>query len=113
IAYLFGLQGQQTTATREALAASLQPLILDYPRFRSKLSWINVHSSHDIFSGELNFYDDTSAPGYKPGMEVQHAVDPDAVIPVVAHTEYWSGTTIYSALCHGLSLRRADPSELE
>jgi predicted alpha/beta hydrolase family esterase len=112
IAYLFGLQGHQTTATREALAASLQPLILDYPRFRSKLLWINVHSAHDIFSGELNFYDDTLAPGYKPGMKVQHAVDPDAVIPIIAHTEYWSGTTIYSALCQGLSLHSVTPLKL-
>ena len=112
IAYLFGLQGHQTTATREALAASLQPLILNYPLFRSKLSWTNVHSSHDIFSGELKFYDDVSADGYQHGMEVHHVVDPDAVMPLIAHTEYWSGTTIYSELYQGLSVSKQDPPGL-
>jgi hypothetical protein len=95
-AYLFGLQGHQTTDTREALAASLQPLICDYKLFRTRLRWINVYSPHDIFAGSLDFYDDVDNPDYKPGMEVDNQEDEDAVIPVVAHTEYWKATKIYS-----------------
>lgn len=97
VAYLFDLQGHKTTDTREALAASLQPLIQSYPLFR-RLAWVNVHAPHDIFSGALDFYDDTSDPDYQPGLEVVNEVDENAVLPLVAHTEYWSGTKIYSEL---------------
>jgi hypothetical protein len=98
IAYLFGLQGHQTSDTREALAASVQPLIQEYPRFRSKLKWVNVRAPHDVFAGHLDFYDDTSDPNYQDGMEVKDEVDENAVMPLIAHTEYWSGTKIYSEL---------------
>jgi hypothetical protein len=98
VAYLFALQGHQTTDTREALAASVQPLIQQYPRFRSHLAWVNVYAPHDIFAGALDFYDDISDPNYKPGMEVINKVDENAVLPLVAHTEYWTGTKIYSEL---------------
>ncbi|HEX4959395.1 MAG TPA: hypothetical protein VF173_01055 [Thermoanaerobaculia bacterium] len=101
-AYLFGLQGKQTTETREALAASLQPLILDYERFRT-MKWVNVHAPFDIFSGALAFYDDDAAPGYTDERKVDNVVDPYADVPLVAHTEYWQGTTIYSHLYQGLS----------
>jgi hypothetical protein len=96
VAYFFNLQGHQTTTTREALAASLQPLILDYPLFR-KMKWVNVYSPHDIFAGSLDFYDLESDPHFED-MKVDNKEDPDAQIPLVAHTQYWNGTTIYSEL---------------
>jgi hypothetical protein len=102
VAYLFALQGHQTTDTREALAASVQPLIQSYPLFRGKLAWVNVHALHDIFAGALDFYDDTSDPNYQPGMEVINEVDENAVLPLVAHTEYWVGTKIYLELYNRL-----------
>ena len=102
VAYLFALQGHKTTDTREALAASVQPLIQNYQLFRSKLKWVNVRAPHDIFAGKLDFYDDTSDSNYQKGMEVQDEVDENAVLPLVAHTEYWTGTKIYSELYNRL-----------
>lgn len=100
VAYFFNLQGHQTTTTREALAASLQPLILDYPLFRT-VKWVNVYSPHDIFAGSLDFYDLESDPHFK-NMKIDNKEDPDAQIPLVAHTQYWNGTTIYSELYNRL-----------
>ena len=54
-AYFFRQQGRAEVAVREALAASLQPLILNY-EYRT-FPWINVHSSRDPIGNGLKFYD--------------------------------------------------------
>ena len=56
-AYLFAVQGQgQTFEAREALAASVQPMITDRT-LREALRWVNVYSPWDLFGGLLKFYD--------------------------------------------------------
>ncbi len=101
-AFLFSVQGnKKTDEAREALAASVQPLICD-EALRRRLPWINVYSPWDIFSGELNFYDpDETPPNISPGV-VNH-VDEGAQTLIAAHTEYWrKGGLIYSVLYDNL-----------
>lgn len=68
-AFLFALQGGQTSETREALASEVQPLIQN-PAFRS-FPWVNLYSPQDIISGELDFYDPppSFAGSWKPIVE--------------------------------------------
>lgn len=91
-AFIFSAQGAGTSEAREALAASVQPLIRDSlvgPR-----AWINVHAGADPISGALDLYDDP-APG---GRTVHNVRDPRASTPLVAHTQYWSNQTVWTEL---------------
>lgn len=92
-AFIFANQWSDTTATREALAASLQPLILNYAQFRG-IDWVNVYSCADIVSNWLKFYDDEHD---KPHMTrwVQNKPDRWAITPLLAHIEYWRNTEIF------------------
>jgi hypothetical protein len=99
IAFIFASQWVSATETREALAASFQPLILDYQRFRS-IPWINIWSPADIVSGELDFYDDLSKSN---GREVQNMVDTRATTPLLAHLEYWQNRLLYERLYEALA----------
>ncbi len=94
VAFLFA----RTNATdhQRALAASVQPLIQDYARFR-KTQWINVYASRDIISGRLEFFDDPDVPATTVN-KIQPREDPDALIPVVAHIEYWRNPTVFDEL---------------
>ena len=92
-AFLFSLQGN-TTEAREALAASVQPL-LAFPERRPE--WINIFSAWDIISGPLNFYD---LPG-KPN-PVTNLEDPDASVLLGAHTQYWSNELLFDRLHQSL-----------
>jgi hypothetical protein len=98
IAFIFASQWANTTQTREALAASFQPLILDYVRFR-RLRWVNIWSPADIVSGKLDFYDD---PAKSNGREVVNLVDPAASTPLLAHIEYWQNRLLFEQLYEGL-----------
>lgn len=95
-AFIFATQWANTTATREALAASLQPLIMNYVPFRN-IKWINIHAARDIVSAPLDFYDDTSDPN-RTGRTVNNVPDPDALIPLIAHVEYWQNETLFDQL---------------
>ncbi len=66
-AFFFTIQAKDSLHIRERLAATVQPLITSYQRFRN-LAWINVYSPHDIISGSLRFYD-------WPGTHIPPAVD--------------------------------------
>ena len=96
-AFIFGAQGQGTTEAREALAASVQPMIQDYI-YRPR-EWINIYSPWDIISGNLDLYD---LPGSTDEKAVKNRKDPDATTLLMAHTEYWSDRilvqTLYDAL---------------
>lgn len=92
-AFIFAVQGRHTTEAREALAATVQPMLQAYER-RPK-TWINVHSGWDIISGHLDFYD---PPEPDPAKRVQNRPDPDATSLLVAHTEYWKNDTVIGAL---------------
>ena len=67
---------------------------MSYPKFR-KLDWINVYSREDIVSGSLKFYD---LPGLETPPAVTNIADPDAFVPLVAHTSYWSNRTVWRNL---------------
>ncbi len=90
-AFLFASQGSRTSETREALAAVVQPLIQTARPF----PWVNVYSPNDIISGYLDFYDN---PGTAAADCVQNKRDPDATIPLVAHTEYWHNALVWDEL---------------
>ena len=92
-AFLFSLQGN-TTEAREALAASVQPL-LAFPERRPQ--WINIYSPWDLISGALDFYD---LPG-KPN-PVTNLEDPDASVLLGAHTQYWSNALMFDRLHRSL-----------
>ena len=96
IAFFFSVMGKNTQHIREQLAAVVQPMIQDY-RNRT-FRWVNVYSRNDIICGSLDFYDlpGTSAP---PGVE--NVRDEDALIPLVAHVEYWKNLTLWKQLLGG------------
>ena len=102
-AFLFAILGKDTLHIRERLAATLQPLIISYPKFR-KLKWINVYSRNDIVSGDLKFYD---LPGYQddpvPAVAVQNIKDRDAAVPLVAHVAYWNNKTVWKELLSAIA----------
>jgi hypothetical protein len=88
---------------REQLAASVQPLILSYKLFRPPtFKWINIWSKRDIISGELNYYDDphTHALDRRP---IENMIDPDAWVPLFAHTQYWKDPMLADQLYHYVS----------
>jgi len=93
IAFFFSVMGKNTKHIREQLAAVVQPLIQDYKN--RTFRWVNVYSRNDIICGSLDFYDlpGTSAP---PGVE--NVRDEDALIPLVAHVEYWKNLTLWKEL---------------
>lgn len=93
-AFIFASQKSEATATRGALAATLQPMIQAYEPYRN-IKWINVYSPSDIISGKLDFYDDTKSNDLR---KVKNVIDKDAMIPLVAHIEYWKNTTIFDQL---------------
>jgi hypothetical protein len=96
IAFFFNIQGKNTYHVREQLAASIQPIIQSYQRFR-RFTWINVYSWSDIICGRLRFYDVIN-PGAPIPPGVENVRDPDAVVPLVAHVEYWKNRTLWERL---------------
>jgi hypothetical protein len=90
VAFVFARRN--ATDHQRALAATVQPLIQDYARFR-RLRWINVFARRDIISGALDFFDDPAAEGEA---RVENVEDPDALIPLVAHTEYWRNELLFA-----------------
>lgn len=92
-AFLFAVQAQHTEEAREALAATLQPLIQDYA-FRPR-QWINIYSPWDIISGSLGFYD---PPGSTDPRRVCNRRDPDATTLLTAHVEYWTNPLLFNIL---------------
>jgi hypothetical protein len=97
-AFLFTIEGKDTLHIRERLAATVQPLIMSYRKFR-QFKWINVYSRNDIVSGLLKFYD---LPGYQdppvPEVAVQNVKDRDAAVPLMAHVAYWKNKTVWTQL---------------
>ena len=98
-AFFFTIQGKENLHIRERLAATVQPLIQSYRKFR-KFKWINVFSRNDIISGPLEFYDLPGMLGLVPlpNVAVHNVVDRDAAVPLVAHVDYWKNTTVWNEL---------------
>jgi hypothetical protein len=106
-AFLFRTQVSSARNLREALAARQQPLILDYGRFRPRATfrWINIWSSRDYISGQLDYYDiaanQAKLPGNRPygrRNPVINCIDPDARRPMLAHTQYWDNSKLHKVL---------------
>jgi hypothetical protein len=97
-AFLFGIEGKRTSQAREALAASVQPMICKY-QFRPR-RWVNIHSPWDVVSGKLDYYD---LPGEKNRRRVKNYRDPFAATFLAAHVEYWEGDLLYRFLYRELT----------
>lgn len=98
-AFFFSVMGKTTRHIREELAAVVQPLIQD-PGCREKIPWVNVYSRNDIVSGSLDFYDfpQPPPPGVPRVRRVTNVKDEDALIPLVAHVDYWGNLTVWNQL---------------
>ncbi len=104
-AFVFKTQKPHGAEVREMLAATIQPLIQGYEHRPRR--WVNLWSYRDWISGTLDFYDKPCMCGDKEtGREwpqrVENLPDPDATIPILAHTSYWDhplfAKTLYEAV---------------
>jgi hypothetical protein len=98
-AFFFSVMGENTRHIREQLAAVVQPLI-EYRDIRDKIEWVNVFSRNDIVSGSLDFYEFPEPPpaGVAQVKRVVNVKDEDALVPLVAHIEYWTNLTVWNEL---------------
>jgi hypothetical protein len=95
-AFLFRAQSEFSDV-REAMAAAAQPLITDYDL---RPIWINISAPGDPISGDLDYYDD---PKREPSATARRGAvfnmkDPEAWIPLVAHTQYWTNSAFVNTL---------------
>jgi alpha-beta hydrolase superfamily lysophospholipase len=96
IAFFFSVMGKSTEHIREQLAAVVQPLIQDYKN--RPFSWVNVYSRNDVICGHLDFYDLPAALLPAGAKTVKNVRDEEALIPLVAHVEYWNNRTVWKQL---------------
>jgi hypothetical protein len=98
-AFLFRVQARKAENwIREQLAASVQPLIVDY-KYRCdslehptrKLNWVNIWSPADKISGSLDYYDDPDLLPTDPRFELKVENRKDAEVKnwFTAHVQYW------------------------
>jgi hypothetical protein len=103
IAFFFSYQGKDTFHIREKLAEVVQPLISSYEEFR-RFPWINIYSPNDIISGKVEMYDLPleGQPGRIQELIRERAVqrfsDPDTIVPLAAHVNYWKNTIVWQKL---------------
>jgi hypothetical protein len=112
-AFLFRMQAStEENWIREQLAASVQPLIVDYkyrcdnPQHpRRKLDWVNIWSPMDVISGSLEYYDDPDLCKDDPrlALKIQNMRDPKANIPFAAHVQYWKNELLGEQLYRFIS----------
>jgi hypothetical protein len=100
-AFIFRTQMPEGSELREALAASVQPMIQSYDLRPAR--WINIYSPADWISGPIQFYDDPDDedPTHK-AKKVQDEVDPEATTPLTAHTEYWKNRLLGKRLVEAI-----------
>jgi len=99
-AYIFRNQKAIEAEVREALAAQVQPMILDYKNRPAR--WVNLYSNHDWISGSLDYYDDRQQTAHEAKW-IENVIDPYACIHVMAHTQYWAGPYFASYLYEGVT----------
>jgi len=101
-AFIFRMQARNDQEwIREQLAASAQPLIVDYEKYRpTGFDWINIWSRMDIVSGELNYYDVHDDPSKIANKKpcVENMIDLKANIPLYAHLQYWNNDLLRQQL---------------
>jgi hypothetical protein len=99
IAFLFRTFKGRCSMVREVGSAAIQPMIAAYAH-RPK-EWVNLWSSADIISGELNYYDD---PGDgRNSQAVSNLKDDAASTPLVAHVQYWDGDMFAEHLARAIT----------
>lgn len=103
IAFILASNLNKRTASRAALAATSQPLILSYAGAR-QIPWSNVYSPLDIISGSLTFYDYPNKP--KDPNAIRNEIDPHAIVPLVAHVEYWENSLVWDFVREGICANR-------
>jgi hypothetical protein len=96
IAFFFSVMGKSTQHIREQLAAVVQPLIQSYDN--RPFRWVNVYSRNDVICGHLDFYDLPDELLPKDAKVIENVRDEDALIPLVAHVEYWNNRTVWNQL---------------
>ncbi|MFY9822107.1 MAG: hypothetical protein WAM82_12045 [Thermoanaerobaculia bacterium] len=96
LAFLFALQKNETDEAREALAASVQPLLEHYALRPQR--WVNIYSPWDIISGKLIFFDLPGQEYPDNSQGVENCVDPDATTLLIAHTEYWENPLLFETI---------------
>jgi len=95
-AFIFRMQRQDLL--REQMVAAMQPLIVDYDRFRPpKFNWVNIWSRTDVISGALNYYDRPDLPENDP-RRVENMQDAQARKPLAAHVQYWENDMLREQL---------------
>ena len=96
-AFIFRMQPKNKQDwMREHLAASTQPLILSYGDYRKDtFRWTNLWSPKDVISGSLEYYDAVPESDAK---HVRNIKDPQASVPLLAHTQYWNGQLLRKVL---------------
>ena len=96
-AFIFRTQMPEGSELREALAASVQPMIQSYDLRPAQ--WVNIYAKADWISGPLEFYDDwADQDGGHGTKQVKNVPDPDATTPLRAHVEYWENRLLADRL---------------
>jgi hypothetical protein len=119
-AFIFRTQRPEENEVRESLAATKQPMILDY-RFRPR-RWVNIYAPDDWIGGSLEYYDppeahDKTGSRTLPKSEaetrqlekrgllpkdlkkvVKNIPDPEGCIPLAAHVFYWKSRILQEEL---------------
>ena len=98
-AFFFSVIGKTTRHIHEQLASVVQPLIKDRD-VRQAIEWVNVYSPNDIISGALDFYQfpEPLDQGMQQVRVVDNVEDEDAIVPLVAHVEYWANRRVWDEL---------------
>jgi hypothetical protein len=104
IAFFFSIMGKKTRHIREQLAALVQPLI-QKKEIRRHIPWVNVYTHNDVICGSLDFFDFPQEIKKDPPKdllplprEVENVVDEEAVVPLVAHVDYWRNDKVWDEL---------------
>lgn len=99
-AFVFAQHDPHGGNERDALAASVQPLIQRERTF----SWINLWTRFDILGGRLEFYDTPPRPDEPlPNVNrIVNLIDPHALTPFAAHTEFWRNPLLYEMIYDAL-----------
>lgn len=110
IAFLFRFQSGtgKMPRWRELLNNYRQPLILEHDSRHRPQRWINISCFPDWISGRLRYYEPagedlhTNAATAFEHYRILERFDPDGIIPLAAHTQYFKHrlfrTTVYEAL---------------
>ncbi|HJQ40762.1 MAG TPA: hypothetical protein VKB93_26790 [Thermoanaerobaculia bacterium] len=93
-AFIFAQHKLQSGSERDTLAASIQPLICAERTF----DWVNLYSWFDILGGHLDYYDTPDEKDEPNLRRVCNEVDPDAITPFAAHTEFWNNQLLYKKM---------------